>query len=90
MAHTEEPWAIICETTAGWRIDSVNTQGLTGFKRVMNPVAIVPRKDDAELIILAPELLKERDKLLEEVKVLKEQLDNEHYGNMADKCLDVS
>lgn len=48
---TLRPWAINGKTAAGWRIDSINPQGLSGFKFVMNPVAIVPDKDDAELIL---------------------------------------
>ena len=85
MAHTKEPWAINGKTVAGWRIDSINPSGKSGFDHIMNPVAIVPSEEDAKLIILAPELLKQRDELLEKVKVLEEQLDNEHYGNMADE-----
>ena len=84
MAHTKEPWAINGKTVAGWRIDSINPSGKSGFDHIMNPVAIVPREDDAKLIILAPELLKQRDELLKKLKALEEQLDNERYGNMAD------
>ncbi len=86
MTHTKEPWVINGKTAAGWRIDSINPQGMSGFDHIMNPVAIVPKEDDAKLIILAPKLLKQRDELLAKLKVLKEQFDDEHYGNMADEC----
>ncbi len=76
MAHTKEPWAINGKTAAGYRIDSINPQGRSGLDHIMNPVAIVPRKGDAELIILAPELLKQRDDALKVLNNIKRFLEH--------------
>ncbi len=49
---TPRPWSINGKTQAGWRIDSmVPSEGVTGLDFMMNPVAIVPDKEDAELIV---------------------------------------
>lgn len=47
---TPRPWCINGKTEVGWRIDSL-ADDKTGFEFLMNPVAIVPEKEDAELIV---------------------------------------
>lgn len=51
IESTPRPWAINGETPAGWRIDSMDPQSKSGLDFLMNPVAIVPNKEDAELIV---------------------------------------
>ena len=48
---TSGPWGVNGKTAAGWRIDSMNPRGKSGFEFIMNPVALVPKKEDAELIV---------------------------------------
>ena len=52
MSTTPRPWSINGLTTAGWRIDSMIPQeGKTGLEFMVSPVAIVPKKEDADLIV---------------------------------------
>ena len=48
---TQRPWAINGKTAAGWRIDSIDPRGKSGIDFMLNPVAIVLKKEDAELIV---------------------------------------
>ncbi len=47
---TPRPWHINGKTDVGWRIDSL-ADDKTGFEFLMNPVALVLEKEDAELIV---------------------------------------
>lgn len=53
---TPGPWIRNGKAIYGWRIDSVSPEGLVGLEMLQNPVAIVPKKENADLIAAAPEL----------------------------------
>jgi len=50
MATTRRPWGINGLTNVGWRIDSLSDTK-TGVNFALNPIAIVPKREDAELIV---------------------------------------
>ena len=51
---TPRPWSINGQTSAGWRIDTmVPRASKKGLQFMMNPIAIVLNKEDAELIVEA-------------------------------------
>jgi hypothetical protein len=56
--HTPGPWTVNGKTQGNlWRIDGCGEGAKVGFDMLMNPVALVKEKADADLIAAVPEML---------------------------------
>jgi hypothetical protein len=93
---TPEPWTLNGLVPVGsrefWRIDSLRADGPTGVAFLMNPLALVKGRNDADLIRLAPRLarsLKAAQELIEfwreTAKSITETCDSEAWEVILDK-----
>lgn len=55
------------KTGAGWRLDEVTEDGPVGMEMLMNPFAIVPKKENADRIVAAFDAMENKGKGANEV-----------------------
>jgi hypothetical protein len=67
--HTPGPWIVNGLTrTNMWRIDDCGENSKVGLEMLMNPLALVKERADAELIANLPALLESHKQLVEAAK----------------------
>jgi hypothetical protein len=63
--HTPGPYHVNGKTALGWRIDSVAPDAPVGIEMLTHPVAIVPKKENADFLATAPDMLSMLERIID-------------------------